>query len=170
LAVSYEIVTHDRTGRERVHPYTGEDALAAGSVVLIGGRYWLVDRIEQARVRTQPARYRLTLRHPGGRRMATSTFPRNLEFPSAGSDPAYRLGHDRTHTTLAHHPDPSHRVDALRRPAAAGGWTLARDGDAGSQRLDHGARLTGALEASQPRRVDRSRVAADRARSGVASP
>jgi hypothetical protein len=49
LAVSYEIVTHDRTGRERVHPYPGEDALAPGSVVLIGGRYWLVERIEQAR-------------------------------------------------------------------------------------------------------------------------
>jgi hypothetical protein len=50
--LSYEIVTHDRTGRERVHPYTGEDALAPGSVVLIGGRYWLVDRIEQTRVQT----------------------------------------------------------------------------------------------------------------------
>jgi hypothetical protein len=58
LAVSYEIVTHDRTGRERVHPYTGEDALAPGSVVPIGGRYWLVERIVQARVPTQPERYR----------------------------------------------------------------------------------------------------------------
>ena len=56
MAVSYEIVTHDGTGRERVHPYTGEDALAPGSVVLLGGRYWLVDRVEQARVQTQPAR------------------------------------------------------------------------------------------------------------------
>jgi hypothetical protein len=67
LAVSYEIVTHDRTGRERVHAHTGEDVLTPGSVVLIEGRYWLVDRIDQARVRTRPARYRLTLRHPGGR-------------------------------------------------------------------------------------------------------
>ena len=44
LAVSYEIVTHDRAGRERVHPYAGEDALGPGSVVLLGGRYWLVVR------------------------------------------------------------------------------------------------------------------------------
>jgi hypothetical protein len=50
VAVSYEIVTHDRIGRERVHAYTGEDVLAPGSVVPIGGRYWLVERIEQARV------------------------------------------------------------------------------------------------------------------------
>jgi hypothetical protein len=42
LAVSHGIVTHDRAGRERVHPYVGEDALAPGSVVLLGGRYWLV--------------------------------------------------------------------------------------------------------------------------------
>jgi hypothetical protein len=28
VAVSYEIVTHNRAGRERVHPYAGEDALA----------------------------------------------------------------------------------------------------------------------------------------------
>jgi sec-independent protein translocase protein TatA len=41
LAASYEIVT-DRTGRERVRPFTAEDALAPGPVVLIGVRYWLV--------------------------------------------------------------------------------------------------------------------------------
>jgi hypothetical protein len=29
-----------------------------------------VERIEQARVQTQPARYRLTLRHPDGRQKA----------------------------------------------------------------------------------------------------
>lgn len=70
MALTYEIVTHDRTGRERVHPYTSEDALAPGSVVLIGGRYRLVERIEQARVQTQSARYRLTLRYPDGRQEA----------------------------------------------------------------------------------------------------
>jgi hypothetical protein len=37
LAVSHELVTHDRAGRERVHPYVGEDALVPGSVVLLGG-------------------------------------------------------------------------------------------------------------------------------------
>jgi hypothetical protein len=84
LAVSYEIVTHDRTGRERVHPYTGEDALAPGSVVLIGGRYWLVDRVEQARVQTQPARYRLTLRHPGGRQESGAFRRFRADAPAPG--------------------------------------------------------------------------------------
>ena len=70
MAVSYDVVMHDRTGRERVHPYLGDDELAPGSVVLIGGRYWLVERIENARVETRPARYRLTLRHPDGQREA----------------------------------------------------------------------------------------------------
>jgi hypothetical protein len=84
LAVSYEIVTHDRTGRERVHPYTGEDALAPGSVVLIGGRYWLVDGVEEARVQTQPARYRLTLRHPGGRQESGALRRFRADAPAPG--------------------------------------------------------------------------------------
>ena len=67
MSVSYEIVTHDRSGREHVGPYNSEDALKPGSVVLLRGRYWLVERIEQSRAHTQPARYRLTLRHPDGR-------------------------------------------------------------------------------------------------------
>jgi hypothetical protein len=65
LAVSYEIVTYDRAGRERVHPYAGEDALAPSSVVLLGGRYWLVVRVEQ-QAQAQLARYRLALQHPTG--------------------------------------------------------------------------------------------------------
>jgi hypothetical protein len=84
VAVSYEIVTHDRTGRERVHPYTGEDALAPGSVVRIGGRYWLVERVEQARVQTQPARYRLTLRHPGGGQEAGALRRFRADAPAPG--------------------------------------------------------------------------------------
>jgi hypothetical protein len=84
LAVPYEIVTRDRTGRERVHPYAAEDALAPGSVVLIGGRYWLVERIEQARVQTQPARYRLTLRHPDGRQEAGAFRRFRADVPAPG--------------------------------------------------------------------------------------
>jgi hypothetical protein len=39
-----------------------------GSVVLLGGRNWLVERVvTQPRVHARPARYRLTLRHPDGR-------------------------------------------------------------------------------------------------------
>lgn len=68
MPASYELVTHDRTGAERVHPYTSEDALEPGSVVSLGGRYWLVERVEDARADAVPARYRLTLRHPDGRR------------------------------------------------------------------------------------------------------
>jgi hypothetical protein len=66
LSVSYEIVTHDRSGREHIRPYQSEDALAPGSVVLLRGRYWLVERVERSRGHAQPARYRLTLRHPDG--------------------------------------------------------------------------------------------------------
>jgi hypothetical protein len=84
LAVSYEIVTHDRAGRERVHSYAGENALAPGSVVLLGGRYWLVARVEQQRVHAHPARYRLTLQHPDGHR-ETGAFRRiRADAPSPG--------------------------------------------------------------------------------------
>jgi hypothetical protein len=63
----YKIVTHDRTGQEHVRPFTSADALAPGAVMLLGGRYSLVERVERERVYAAPARYRLTLRHPDGR-------------------------------------------------------------------------------------------------------
>ena len=68
MALSYKIVTHDRAGHEHVRRYTSADALAPGAVVLLGGRHWLVERVEQERVHAEPARYRLTLRHPDGRK------------------------------------------------------------------------------------------------------
>ena len=84
LPVSYEIGTHDRAGGERVHPYAGEDALAPGSVVLLGGRYWLVVRVEQQRVQAHLARYRLALQHPDGHR-ETGAFRRfRADAPSPG--------------------------------------------------------------------------------------
>jgi hypothetical protein len=64
---AYKVVTHDRTGQEHVRPFTSADALAPGTVILLAGRYSLVERVEQERVYTAPARYRLTLRHPDGR-------------------------------------------------------------------------------------------------------
>jgi hypothetical protein len=64
----YKIVTHDRTGQEHVRPFTSADALAQGTVMLLGGRYSLVERVERERVYAAPARYRLTLRHPDGRK------------------------------------------------------------------------------------------------------
>jgi hypothetical protein len=84
LVVSYEIVTRDRAGRERVHPYAGEDALAPGSVVLLGGRYWLAVRVEEQRVQAHLARYRLALHHPDGHR-ETGAFRRfRADAPSPG--------------------------------------------------------------------------------------
>jgi hypothetical protein len=81
-------------------------------------------------------------------------------LPSAGMVTAYRLDHDRPHTTVAHHLDPAHRADALRRPEAAGDRALARDGDAGVQGLDYGSHL-GAHAATRTGQGDGLRLAAD---------
>jgi hypothetical protein len=84
LSVSYEIVTRDRSGREHVRRYDSEDALAPGSVVLLRGRYWLVERIDRSRVHARPARYLLTLRHPDGHR-EPGTFRRfRTDAPTVG--------------------------------------------------------------------------------------
>jgi hypothetical protein len=66
VALSYELVTRGHEGREHTRPYTSEDTLSPGSIVSLGGRYWLVVAVEQSRVEAVPARYRLTLRHPDG--------------------------------------------------------------------------------------------------------
>jgi hypothetical protein len=52
--------------------------------VLVGGRYWLVERIEQARVKTHAARYRLTLHHPDGRREAGAFRRFRADAPTPG--------------------------------------------------------------------------------------
>lgn len=66
MAFSYTLLTRDRAGREHARPYASENPLESGSVVLLGGRYWLVERVAEAIVEARPARYRLTLRHPDG--------------------------------------------------------------------------------------------------------
>ena len=63
---SYTLVTHDRTAREHARRYASQYPLEPGSVVLLGGRYWLVERVEDGAVHARPARYRLILRHPDG--------------------------------------------------------------------------------------------------------
>jgi hypothetical protein len=84
MAFSYRLVTHDRTGREHARPYTSEDPLAPGLVVLLGGRYWLVERVDDAVVEARPARYRLTLRHPDGHEK-TGVFRRfRADAPTVG--------------------------------------------------------------------------------------
>jgi hypothetical protein len=72
VAASYEIVMRGHAGREHALPYTSEERLTPGSIVLRRGRYWLVEHVEEARVYARPARYRLTLRHPDGRAEAGS--------------------------------------------------------------------------------------------------
>lgn len=74
-AVKYEIVTVNRTGIERRHQYTTGDALTPGDIVILEGRYWLIERVETPRAFAKPARYRLVLRHPSGR-MEAGTFRR----------------------------------------------------------------------------------------------
>src|SRR4051812_4140337 len=93
----------------------------------------------------------------------------NLELLRRAIDRAYRLRHDRTYTTVAHHLDPSHRADALRRPEVAGDRALARNGHAGVQRHDHRSNPAGAVAATRAARSDRTRPAADRARHRLAS-
>ena len=67
MASRYEIAVAGRAGRERVHPYTSETDLAPGDVVVLEGRWWLIERIEDTRASAKPARYRVRLRHPDGR-------------------------------------------------------------------------------------------------------
>lgn len=65
--VLYEIVARTRAGKERIHPYASEDPLEVGEVLRLEGRYWLIESIDGSRAVAEPARYRLTLRHPDGR-------------------------------------------------------------------------------------------------------
>jgi hypothetical protein len=63
----YEVVTIERGGRERRQRYMSENELRAGSVILLRGRHWLVERVEPPLAVARPARYRIRLRHPDGR-------------------------------------------------------------------------------------------------------
>lgn len=84
MPYSYTLVTHDRAGREHARPYTSEDLLAPASIVLLGGRYWLVERVEQTAAHARPARYRLTLRHPDGRLEAGAFRRFRTDAPTVG--------------------------------------------------------------------------------------
>jgi hypothetical protein len=68
----YTVETRRRTGRARVHEFASEDPLEPGGVLRLDGRYWLIETVEPAkdepaRALSEPARYRLRLRHPDGR-------------------------------------------------------------------------------------------------------
>jgi hypothetical protein len=70
VAFEYEIGTVNRAGVERVHPFVSANELEPGSLLILDGRDWLVDALEDGdtvRVVAKPARYRLRLRHPDER-------------------------------------------------------------------------------------------------------
>jgi hypothetical protein len=68
VASSYEIVTANRLGSQRVRRYTSEAPLAPGDVVRLSGRDWLIEGADGSdRLSAKPARYRLSLRYPSGR-------------------------------------------------------------------------------------------------------
>src|SRR5262245_41033190 len=66
MAFTYEVAAADRSGRERVHPYTSDTALGPGDVLRLGGRDWLAVRAQGDLLHVTAARYRLELRHPDG--------------------------------------------------------------------------------------------------------
>jgi hypothetical protein len=66
VAVEYQLVHVNRAGHERTHPYLSETELSEGDLLHFEGRDWLVDAVEGERLRLEPARYRLVLRHPDG--------------------------------------------------------------------------------------------------------
>jgi hypothetical protein len=65
----YTVVTRRRTGTERSHEFAAESPLRPGDVLRLDGRYWLIAELDEAEARavSEPARYRLRLRHPDGR-------------------------------------------------------------------------------------------------------
>ena len=85
MAADYQLVHVNRVGHEHTQPYRSETELAAGDLVHVEGRDWLVDSVENERVQLEPARYRLVLRHPDGRTEAGA-------FRRYRSD-APRIGH-----------------------------------------------------------------------------
>jgi hypothetical protein len=75
MATEYRLVHVNRLGHERTHAFRSETELSEGDLVRTDGRDWLVDAVEGDRVRLEPARYRLVLRHPDGR-VETGAFRR----------------------------------------------------------------------------------------------
>jgi hypothetical protein len=75
VAAQYQLVHVNRLGHERTEPYTSASELAEGDLLHHAGRDWLVASVDGERVRLEPARYRLVLRHPDGR-VETGAFRR----------------------------------------------------------------------------------------------
>jgi hypothetical protein len=86
----YDVAVRHRSGREHVRRYVSEAPLAVGDVVLLEGRYWLIESVEpdgdevSGRATAKPARYRLTLRHPDGREEAGAFRRFRADAPKPG--------------------------------------------------------------------------------------
>jgi hypothetical protein len=76
MALTYELITIAPAGRGHSRVLRAEGAVSPGQVIVFEGRHWLVERVELAgdetrgRAYLKPARYRLVLMHPDGRREA----------------------------------------------------------------------------------------------------
>jgi hypothetical protein len=72
VALKYEVVTGNRAGRERVRRYASREELEPGDVIILLGRHWLIERVDQdgegifGRAIAKAARYRMRLRYPDG--------------------------------------------------------------------------------------------------------
>jgi hypothetical protein len=67
MRLHYEVVTHNRAGKERVYPFAADERLEPGSVIRLSGRDWLIHELDGERALARVARYRVVLRHPDGR-------------------------------------------------------------------------------------------------------
>lgn len=108
----YELVVSPRAGHEHTGPYVADHALGEGDLIVLRGRRWIVDRVEEQRAVAVPARYRLVLRHPEGAEEA-GAFRR---FRADGNE----IGIGHAFTTLDGREPVSWAVDEVR---------LARDED-----------------------------------------
>jgi hypothetical protein len=84
VAADYQLTHVNRLGHEHTQPYRSETELAEGDLVHVEGRDWLVDAVEGERVRLEPARYRLVLRHPDGRTEAGAFRRYRADAPRIG--------------------------------------------------------------------------------------
>src|SRR5258705_1055961 len=74
VSLTYELLTHSPSGRERLDQYASEEPLTPGEVLQLRGRFWLVESVDEPagesglpRAIAKPARYRIRLRHPDDR-------------------------------------------------------------------------------------------------------
>lgn len=72
MAIHYQVTVVHPGGRRHEKPYASEQPLRPGDTIVIEGRDWLVETVEEpedgaSTAVAKPARYRLRLRYPDGR-------------------------------------------------------------------------------------------------------